>query len=242
MPARVILGMLTPSSNTILEPVSSAMVAELPHVSVHFARFPVTKISLDKEALDQFDLDPMLEAASLLADAHVQTICWNGTSAGWLGLNTDQRLCKAILDKTGIPATSSVLALDEIFRTTGVKKYALVTPYLREIQERIRENFANRGFECLAERHLNRRDNFSFSEVPARELMDLIREVAKLKPQAITVFCTNLNGAALVEALEQEIGIPIYDTVATAVWSSLRLARANPAMVKGWGRLFRDVM
>ncbi len=129
MTGRVLLGMLTPSSNTVLEPISSAMVAGLPNVSVHFARFPVTEISLDNKALGQFDLQPMLGAASLLADAHVQAICWNGTSAGWLGLDKDRSLCDAIRDRTGIPATSSVLALDEIFRITGVKKYALVTPY-----------------------------------------------------------------------------------------------------------------
>jgi maleate isomerase len=238
---RILLGMLTPSSNTILEPISSAMVAGASNVSVHFARFPVTKISLENDALGQFDLQPMLHAASLLADAHVHTICWSGTSAGWLGLDKDRGLCNAIFDRTGVPATSSVLALDEIFRMTGVKEYALVTPYLRGIQEQILFNFANQGFECVAERHLNRRDNFSFSEVTASALTEMIRQVAKAQPQAITIFCTNLRGAQLVEALEEEVGIPIYDTVATAVWSSLRRAGAHPAVVEGWGRLFREV-
>jgi maleate isomerase len=50
---RVLLGMLTPSSNTILEPVTSAIVSELPHVSAHFGRFRVTEISLRQQALEQ---------------------------------------------------------------------------------------------------------------------------------------------------------------------------------------------
>jgi maleate isomerase len=240
MTDRVLLGMLAPSSNTVLEPISSAMVAGIPNVSVHFARFPVTEISLEKKALGQFDLQPMLDAASLLADAHVQAICWNGTSAGWLGLETDRSLCDAIRDRTGIPATSSVLALDEIFRITGVKKYALVTPYLHRVQEQILVNFAKKGFECVAERHLDIRRNFSFSEVSANDLTDMVREVAEARPEVILIFCTNLKGAPLVEALEKELGILICDTIATAVWGSLRLAGTNPAMVKGWGRLFRE--
>src|SRR5689334_20703558 len=93
MKQHTLLGMLTPSSNTILEPVSSAMVADLPHVSVHFSRFRVTEISLSEAAIGQFEYAPMLEAASLLADARVQTICWNGTSASWLGLDKDRDLC-----------------------------------------------------------------------------------------------------------------------------------------------------
>ena len=43
---RILLGMLTPSSNTVLEPVTQAMLAGLPEVSVHFSRFRVTEIAL----------------------------------------------------------------------------------------------------------------------------------------------------------------------------------------------------
>ena len=89
----------------------------------------------------------MLEAASLLADANVQTICWNGTSASWLGLDKDRDLCAAIGDRTGIAATSSVLALVEIFRLAGVERFGLVTPYLDEIQEKIIAELPNEGFE-----------------------------------------------------------------------------------------------
>lgn len=41
--------------------------------------------------------------------------------------------------------------------------------------------------------------------------------------------------------LEQELGIPVYDTIATVVWKALRLAGADPSRVRGWGRLFREV-
>jgi maleate isomerase len=69
----------------------------------------------------------------------------------------------------------------------------------------------------------------------------MVRAVAQASPQAISIFCTNLQGASVVEKLEREIGIPIYDTVATAVWGSLRLAGVDPRLVRGWGRLFREV-
>jgi maleate isomerase len=39
--------------------------------------------------------------------------------------------------------------------------------------------------------------------------------------------------------LEQETGIPIYDTIATVVWKSLKLAGVNPSGITGWGRVFR---
>ena len=46
MTSRVFLGMLTPSSNTVLEPVTTAMLAGLPEVTAHFSRFKVTEIAL----------------------------------------------------------------------------------------------------------------------------------------------------------------------------------------------------
>lgn len=235
---RVRLGMLTPSSNTALEPLTSAMLAEVPGASVHFSRFRVTEISLSEGALGQFDDTPIVEAAALLADARVHAIAWNGTSAGWLGFAADERLCRRITERTGIPATTSVLALEEIFRATGVERFGLVTPYLGAVQERIVESFREAGFECIAERHLDERVNFAFGEVTAEQIAEMVRAVAAARPQAITTFCTNLVAADLVVSLEEELGIPIYDTVSTAVWKSLRLAGLDPRLVKGWGRLF----
>ena len=238
---RTLLGMLTPSSNTTLEPVTTAMIAGLPEASAHFGRFRVTEIALSDHALGQFDDGEILRAGELLAHAKVQCIGWNGTSAGWLGFEADERLCRRITDVTAIPACTSVLALNEIFRLTDVKRFGLVTPYLDDVQAAIVKNYAASGFECVAERHLRKQDNFSFSEVGADEIRAMVHEVAKSKPDAITIFCTNLRGAPLVEALEAEIGIPIYDTIATVVWKSLKLAGADPKRITGWGRLLREV-
>ena len=241
MSKRYLLGMLTPSSNTVLEPITSAMVAGVPGVSAHFSRFRVTEISLTDKALGQFKNQPIIEAAQLLADARVDAIAWNGTSSAWLGFDADVELCREIHETTGIPATTSVLALNEIFKKTGVKRFGLVTPYLDEIQGKILANYSAAGFECAAERHLRDRGNFSFSEVTEEQIARMIREVAKSKPQAITVLCTNLKGALVADALEKETGIPIYDTVATTLWKAMKMAGADTRLVKGWGRLFTEV-
>ncbi len=238
---RILLGMLTPSSNTVLEPVTAAMLAGLPEVSAHFSRFPVTEIALSERALKQFHHTEILRAAALLSHAKVDVIAWNGTSSGWLGFDTDERLCSLLSHATGIPACTSVLALNEIFALSGVKRFALVTPYRADVQDRIVRNYQAAGFECVAERHLGLENNFSFSAVTPEQLRGMVREVAMAKPQAITMFCTNLRGAPLVEELEAQIGIPIYDTVATAVWKSLKLAGADVRRAKGWGRLFREL-
>jgi maleate isomerase len=166
MTASVRLGMLTPSSNTTLEPVTTAMLAALPMVSVHFSRFRVTEIALSGDALAQFDDRPILAAAELLAHAKVDVIAWNGTSSGWLGFDADRRLCERIESTTGIRAGTSMLALNEILAATEVKRFGLVTPYIDAVQQRIVANYATLGIDCGAERHLGIQDNFAFAAVP----------------------------------------------------------------------------
>ena len=235
---RHLLGMLTPSSNTILEPITTRILAGLPDVSAHFSRFRVTQIALSDQALAQFQRAEIVRAAELLGDAKCQTIAWNGTSAGWLGFDEDVGLCRDIEAATNARACTSVLALNEVLALTGARTLGLVTPYTPDVQARIIANYASIGVDVVAESHWGLQDNFSFSEVDGVTIAAAVRNVAAAKPDAIAIFCTNLAGAPLVAGLEAELGIPIYDTVATAVWKSLQLCGVDPARVTGWGRLF----
>lgn len=237
------LGILVPSSNTALEPLTTAMLSSLsPQVTVHFTRFAVTKISLDPAALAQFDTNgPILAAAKLLADAHVDIIGWSGTSAGWLGFDTDERLCAAITEATGIPATTSTLAMNRLLDRLGVKRFALVTPYLDDVQERILATYAAAGYQVVAESHLRRSDNVNFVEIDEGTLNSQVAEVINKgddEVQAISTFCTNLRAAQRVAEWESQYGVPVLDTVATVVWDMLRMTGVEMKSIKGWGKIF----
>ncbi len=241
MTKRKLIGVLTPSSNTALEPLTSAMVSSLPGVSAHFSRFTVTEISMRDQSLNQFDDSKILEAARLLADAHVDVICWSGTSASWLGFEKDRQLCARITEATGIPATTSVLALNEILAAQGARTLGLVSPYVEDVQHRIIANYKGIGIACVAEQHLGITVNFAFSEVEPETLRGMLREVAKQRPDAMTIMCTNLRGAQLANDIERETGIPLYDSVSTVVWRALKTIGVDPRELKGWGRLFQEV-
>lgn len=69
------LGMIVPSSNTWLEPVTYQLAAAAGgDVTAHFTRVRVTKIALGEASTAQFAEAPMLQAACLLADAHADAI------------------------------------------------------------------------------------------------------------------------------------------------------------------------
>lgn len=233
------VGMLTPSSNTVLEPYTSAMFAILNGTaSVHFGRFRVVEISMRQTSQSQFTLEPILEAAERLAEAHVGCIAWNGTSASWLGLDNDRNLCAEIEQTTGCKATSTVLAYEDHYKSVGIKKLGLVTPYLSEIQDRIIQNYAVRGIDVVADRRLEDRGNFSFADHSTDLIADMVRDVARAKPEAIAVLCTNFRGAPIAEDLEAELGIPVIDSVSITAAQSMRMVGIDPAAVTGWGSIF----
>ena len=238
MARRVLLGMLTPSSNTVLEPLTTAILAGVPEASAHFGRFRVTEISLAPKALGQFDSSKIIEAAGLLADAKVGVIAWNGTSAGWLGLERDEKLCAEIAAATGIPACTSTLALREVMRERGHGTLGLVSPYVDEVQRRIVANFGADGMKVTAERHLGVSVNWDFSQAGEEDLTRMVREVAAARPDAIATYCTNLRAAHLVAAWEREFGIPVYDSISVVVWKALKVCGVDPRRIRGWGRLF----
>lgn len=233
------LGMITPSSNSVLEPVTNAMLTGVDGVTAHFSRFRVTEIALDAAALSQFDASSMLPAAELLADARVDAIAWNGTSASWLGIGRDKSLCETIGARTGVPATTSTLACLDAIEALGAHRVGLVSPYTDDVQRRIADVWAGEGISAHAERHLDLRDNFSFGEVTPVSIANMIRSVAADGADVVVVLCTNLDGAALVTTLEQELDIVVLDSVAVTLWRSLQLAGGDIGALADWGRIFR---
>ena len=240
-PTRTRLGMLTPSSNTVLEPYVGAILHQLlPEVTAHFQRFTVRSIGLDEAAMNQFADDTIVAAAETLNDAQMDVIAWAGTSGSWRGFDLDAGLCAAITERTGVVATTTVQAINEILTRTEPKRIGLVTPYLADVQEKIIANYANAGHTIHTERHLEDPGNFSFAEYSDDVVAGMIEAVVADGADAVVVLCTNFRGARCTVKLEHEHDVPIYDSVSATVWKCLVLTGHSPSVIKGWGGLFDD--
>jgi maleate isomerase len=231
------IGMITPSSNTTVEPLTTRLLASLDNlVTVHFTRIRVTDISRERSSLDQFSEETLLDAARLLADAHVDVIAWNGTSGSWRGVEGDRALARTIEADTGIPATTSTLDLLEACRHLGVSRCGLATPYLAEVHERIRDAYAAEGLAIVSSACLGISANHEFAEVPLPRIEALLRAVAVPDAQGIVVACTNFPALSIIPSVEQESGRPVVDSLAATAWRTLRLVGIRTG-VAGSGRL-----
>ncbi|MCU0887538.1 MAG: Asp/Glu/hydantoin racemase [Rubritepida sp.] len=229
------LGMLVPSSNTVAEPLTVEMLRDLPDVALHVARFRVTRLDTSAAALAQFEAAPLIEAASLLRDAHVHALCLNATASCYTGMENDRALVRAL----GADSDTAMLALLDALRARGARRIGIVTPFLDDVQAATIRVLAAEGFEVVAERHFRDPGNFTFARFTEAEVEAALHEVARAPDlDALAVISTNLRGPRPAARVEAATGLTIFDTVATALWGALRRAGVDTKRVKGWGSLF----
>lgn len=215
------IGLLIPSSNTVVEPETMKLIPQDGSVTVHFSRFRVTVISDNPASVGQFEQDAMVEAALLLADAKVERIAWAGTAASWLGPEHDRSLISTITMRSGIPATSAVLAIDMRLRSLGARRIGLVTPYIAQLEKQIVENYGRQGIAIVAARRLDLTVNTDYALVSEDQIQRMVLDVASAKPDAIVIMCTNLRFGIRARQLSSDLGLPIIDSVAQTISACL---------------------
>src|ERR1051326_6579908 len=236
------VGFITPSSNTALEPLTMAMTEQISSlVSVHFSRVPVKTLTLGSQDIAQFQTQKLVGAASLLAGGGRDAILWNGTSGTWTGkgLEADLELCEEIRCLTGVPASTSSLALVDVLKHYGVKKLGLAVPYIEEPAREIIETYGKQGFTTVKSARLEETENKVIGNISFQRIKQLLRDSDSPDAECIVVACTNLPAAVLLGEMEAELGKPIFDSIAVTLWKALKMTGIDVPL-HGWGKLLRD--
>jgi maleate isomerase len=179
----------------------------------------------------------MLAAADLLSDAAVDAIIWNGTSAAWTGFNDDRELCALISEHTGVPSSTSTLAQLEVCGLGGFSRCGLAVPYTDAVTARIIDVYAGAGIEVRSSANSGVSGNREMAHVSEDEVRELLRAADSPEAECLNLICTGVAGAQLVEEMELELGKPVFDSVAVALWKALAMAGIEPRLA-GWGSLF----
>lgn len=218
------IGMIVPSSNTVVETVCMQYFMVLQkQVSIHFSRVRVTKVDNSEETERQFCEEQLLKAAGELADARVDVILWNGTAGSWRGLEADRKLCKRIWEETHIPATTASLAMMHCYQKRNIKRLAAVTPYIDAVNQKIKEAYAQNGIRITVLKAFHITDNLDIGAVTPEQLKEVCMDISLETAEGIAIICTNLNGAAVAHPLEKTIGIPVVDSVLAAMEEALEI-------------------
>lgn len=230
------IGVITPSGNTVVERVTQAIVANFPNLTALFSRTPVFGES--DPYPKSYGVADMLAAAKLLAHAKPEVLLWNGSKGAKIGIGHDRDFCALVQAETAIRCSTSILAMDAVLKARGAKRVGVVSPYDGDYQAGLVAAVEALGYEVIAERHVELKDNISFASIPATTIARMVSEAAATKPDALLTLCTNFPAAPVIAELEAATGVFMLDSVSIGVWEALRMMDIDPAPARAWGRLF----
>ena len=135
-PVRV--GLLVPSSNTVME-VDFHRRLPASRFTVHTGRMYLEETTPEAESamLDHH----VMPAARDLGTARPDLVVFGCTSAGALrGNEADAELCKRIADAIGTTVVSTIRSVLEALERRGARRVGVVTPYVEALNQKIKSS------------------------------------------------------------------------------------------------------
>ena len=168
--------------------------------------------------------DLLREAGTKLADAGCNALTWACTCASFVGgFKWAQDQAARLAEATGLPATSTSLALLAAIRSLGADTVDVLSPYPKELTVAL-EGFLNEaGVEVAAIAALD-----CPGPVDSHEL-DLPSEVARFhsrlpsRTHPLVIPDTAIDTIALAPTLEADIGRPVIGATPAMLWQGLKL-------------------
>lgn len=177
-------------------------------------------------------------AKLILPNGRIDVVAYGCTSATVvLG---EETVFKRIREgRAGVACTTPITAGIAGMKALGVRRAALLTPYVEEINRMMRGFIEKQGIEVPAAGSFNNSDDGEVARMSPATTRDAAIELGRDKNvDGVFVACTSLRVAEIVEDVEKAIGKPLTSSNHAMAWHALRLAGVKDS-VPGWGRLFR---
>lgn len=233
---RARIGLIYMASSVVMEPEFWAMAPA--GVSIHTTRITLPVAS--KEGISSMmRRGPLEDAAALLAEAPLSCAVFGGTSASFLeGRGFDDAVANRMRAVMGsLPVTTASTAGLLAMRAFGAERISFIGPYIPEVTERGQRFFAANGFEVLAAEGMGISADHEIGAVSLERVYAFARENVHPDSDAVFISCTNLRTVGAIEALEQDLGIPVASAIQASFWHALALARVGEKPA-GFGSLF----
>jgi arylmalonate decarboxylase len=185
-------------------------------------------------------IDTVLDRARELKQAGAEAISLMGTSISFYrGAAFTESLRAAMQEATGVPCTTMSHAIVAALRQLGMRRVAVATSYIDELNDRLVDYLTQAGFTVTAIQGMSITGVKEVGEVSTEALVRLSREVYARDRTADGVFisCGGLVTLDAIRLLESELSLPVTASSPAGFWDVMRLAGA-PARSPGFGRLF----
>ncbi|HZJ97816.1 MAG TPA: aspartate/glutamate racemase family protein [Oligella sp.] len=181
-------------------------------------RMPFKRSSLEDDVAFVKNLE---RHAELLADAEVDLIAMNCTAASLIAgpVQVNQR----ILSATGIRSVTTIEALMAAVQATGMKRVALMTPYVQEVVDKEVEYFSAAGYEVVTTLGKACSTPIEQGSLHPVTWLNLARQIKNERLDGLVISCAGIQVASVLTQIEQELGIPVVTSNQALLWACLGL-------------------
>jgi len=183
------------------------------------------------------------EAVKILNYEEVQAIIVGGTPPiTKLGFDADKEIIQNVVKLTGKPASTTPTAEVDAMKALGMKKIALISPYVEDLNSHLSAFLQHCGFEVAITSGLGIVKNVELTRVPFDTAYMRAKEAyLKIKGSIDGLFltCPRWPTVRSIEALECDLGVPVVTSAQALVWKALTLLGINKVK-PGYGKLFAE--
>ena len=207
-----------------------------PGITLDFQLTPLPPGEANVSLLWRMAEDADIESAARSgAKQRPVAITYACTAASFVrGKGGDEEINRRITAATGIPATSTSTALLRALKAMGVRRLAVATPYLEELNDRLELFLEAHGFQVVSMLGLNAK---VIQHVTPSEIIQLARDCDTSEAEAVFISCTTMKTAPYIGALEASLQKPVLSANQVSLWDAVQLAGAAAPMSEH-GRLF----
>ena len=234
--SRAALGLLVLETDQTIEDEFRAIWPDL-GVALYAARLH-NDVQITPETLLEMQglIEPTTQLLPFMVDLSVVAFaCTSGALV--IGEPRVAELIQRVRPKAKVtdPVTAAIAALN----ATGVRRVALLTPYLRPINLRLRSALMERGLRIPVMGSFNESDDDIVARITQKSLLDAIVKIGSSPAcDGVFVSCTSLRVMRIAEQCEALIGKPVTSSNHALAWHMLRLAGIDDR-IEGFGRLYR---
>jgi maleate isomerase len=215
------VGLITPSSNTTIEPDFARCLPPDGGLTLHTARMYLAETT---EAAERVMVERYLpQAVTDLASLHPDVVVFACTSAGAvLGAAGEAQLIARIAAETGALVVSTNSAVQRCVGRYAPRRVAVITPYVDELNEKIRAGLEGVGLNVVRISGLGLTENFAIATVSPAEIVAFAeRALAGLEFDLLFVSCTNFRGVEARQALAARFGQPVVTSNQATIEATL---------------------
>ena len=161
--------------------------------------------------------------------------CTSGTiAAGYDAIENKIQLAKPEA-KVTTPSTAAVKALKKL----KIKKIAVFTPYIKDLNNDVIEFFKKENFSITSNSYFDIASDIDIGKVDPEYLYETLSSINLDDADAMFISCTALPALSIIDRLEKKLGKIVLSSNQALIWETLEKIGMNKS-ITGFGKLFSN--